>query len=318
MFEIVVIIVLASLLVLLNILGPLVEGIFVGKYIFKKQLYRAKRSDWARGTPSDPSNYEQVLMWNDGLSWADAHKENRTEVDIVSEGYHLFGEYFDFGSDRAVIIVPGRTETLMYSYHYAKAYQRIGYNVLVIDKRGHGNSDGQYEDNGENSYVDIHAWARLLEERFGIHHVTLHGVCIGASHCMFAATSEKRPENIKEIVTDGMYETFGVTFKNHMKQDKRQVFPAFYFAMLWARIKAKAHFITNGPIKQIGKLDLPILMIYTRLDQFSTPDQAEKLFARCESEKKKLAWFDKGGHSHVYFNNESKYEETLKDYLFSL
>lgn len=312
---IVIIVILASLLVLLNILGPLIEGVFVGRYIFRKQLVRRSRDEWARGTPSDTTNYEQIMMWNDGLSWARSHEDARIEVDIVSEGYHLYGEYFDFKKDKAVIIIPGRTETLQYSYHYAKAYERVGFNVLVIDKRGHGNSDGQYEDNGELSYVDIHAWARKLEEDFGMKDVTLHGICIGASHCLFAATKPGRPENIKRVVTDGMYETFGLTFKNHMKQDKRKVFPAFYFAMLWARIKVKAHFITNGPIKQVDKLDLPILLIYSKLDVFSTPDQAKRLYEKCGSEKKTLAWFDKGGHSHVYYNNESQYERTLSEFF---
>ena len=36
----------------------------------------------------------------------------------------LIGEYFDFGKDRCVIILPGRCESLMYSYYFAPPYEK--------------------------------------------------------------------------------------------------------------------------------------------------------------------------------------------------
>ena len=59
----------------------------------------------------------------------------KKDVHIVNEGFNLYGEYFDLGFDRAVIIVPGRMESLLYSYYFARPYQEKGFNVFVFDQR---------------------------------------------------------------------------------------------------------------------------------------------------------------------------------------
>ncbi len=302
-----------SLLVLLEVVGRIVSGILVGKMIYFKQLVRRKPEDWGHRC-SDPNDYEQHLMWDEGCAWAQENRNYCKEVDIVSDGLKLHGEYFDFGSKKAVIIVPGRTESLCYSYYYAPGYQKAGVNVLLIDKRAHGYSEGKYEDNGEHSYVDLLAWCKLLHEEYGIDDITLHGVCIGCSLCCFALASPDCPAYVRRFIADGMYETFCLTFKKHMKKDQRTVFPYCYTAMLWGRKYAKADFISNGPKKQIGKVRVPTLFIYTDIDEFSTPDQAERLYASCNAEKE-LYWFHKGRHSHIRFHNAEEYDSLVKRWV---
>ena len=301
------------LLFMIEVVGRIVSGIIVGKMLYFKYLVRKNPEDWGHRC-SDPDDYEQHLMWDEGLAWAEQHKDRRKEIDIVSDGYKLHGEYFDFGGNKAVIIVPGRTESLCYSYFYAPAYQKQGVNVLLIDKRGHGGSEGKYEDNGENSHVDIHAWAKMLHDDFGIEDITLHGICIGCSLCCFALSSPACPSYIKRFIADGMYETFCLTFKNHMKKEKRPVFPYCYTAMLFGRKYAKADFIHNGPVKQIGKVRVPTLLIYTELDDFSTPEQAHRLYSLLNAEKE-LYFFHKGRHSHIRFHNAEEYDATCKRWL---
>ena len=308
-------IVTLSLLFILEVLSRIVLGAIIGKMLYTKHLVRRTPEEWGHRC-SDPDDYEQHLMWDQGLAWAEEFKQYRKEVDIVSDGYKLHGEYFDFGGKKAVIIVPGRTESLCYSYHFAPAYQKQGINILFIDKRAHGYSEGKYEDNGQHSYVDIHAWAKMLHDDFGMDDITLHGICIGCSLCCFALASPDCPPYIKRWIADGMYETFCITFKNHMKKDRRSVFPYCYTAMLWGRKYAKADFIWNGPKKQISKVRVPTLLIYTDLDEFSTPDQAHRLYDSLQSEKE-LYFFHKGRHSHIRFHNEEEYDALCKRFVES-
>ena len=300
-------------LFLIEVVGRIVSGILVGRMLYYKHLVRRNPSDWGHRC-SDPDDYEQHLMWDEGVAWAEDNRKNCTEVDIVSDGLKLHGEYFDFGSKKAVIIVPGRTESLCYSYYYAPAYQAMGVNVLLIDKRAHGLSEGKYEDNGEHSFVDLLAWARFLHDEKGIEDITLHGICIGCSLCCFTLASPDCPSYIKRFIADGMYETFEITFRNHMKKDQRAVFPYCYSTMLWGKKVAKADFIHNGPTKQIGKVKVPTLLIYTDLDLFSTPDQAKRLYEKCQAEKE-LYWFHQGRHSHIRFHNKEEYDATVQRWV---
>ena len=307
-------IVAVSILFFVEVLGRIVSGIIVGRMLYFKYLVRKNPEDWGHRC-SDPDDYEQHLMWDAGLAWAKENESKCKQVDIVSDGLKLHGEYYDFGAKKAVVIVPGRTESLCYSYFYAPAYAKAGVNVLLIDKRGHGLSEGKYEDNGERSHVDLLAWAKFLHDELGNEDISFHGICIGCSLCAFALASPNCPAYVRRFVADGMYETFCLTFKNHMKKEKRPVFPYCYTAMLFGRKYAKADFIHNGPKKQIKKVKVPTLFLYTDLDDFSTPDQAERLYASCPAEEKKLYFFHKGRHSHIRFHNAEEYDAMVADWL---
>lgn len=311
----ILVIVLASLLFLLDVAKPIFVGFYVGRILFRNHLIRKHKEDWGRDRCSDPTNYEQVLMWNDGLAWGEENKDFCTPVDIISEGFHLYGEFYDFKKDKTVIIVPGRTETLQYSYYFARPYKELGFNVLVIDKRAHGWSEGTYEDGGQYSHVDLLNWAKYLHERFNVNDITLHGICIGASTCVFAFASKDLPEYVKRLVADGVFTTFYDTFKNHMIDQHRQTFPYCRLTMWWGKRYTKADLTHNGPRYQMKNITKPVLFLYSKLDLFSTPDQAHELYEKCNAKKKELVFFDKGCHSHILFNNPEKYRESIKKFM---
>ena len=311
----VLMIVFASLLFLLDVVKPIVVGFIVGRILYRNHLVRKHPEDWGRDRCSDPTNYEQVLMWNDGIAWGEENKEFCTPVDIHSDGLHLFGEYYDFKKDKTVIIVPGRTETLQYSYYFARPYKELGFNILVIDKRCHGWSEGMYEDAGQYSYVDLIAWAKYIHERFGAENIALHGICIGASTCCFAYASKDLPEYVNRLIVDGVFTTFHDTFKNHMIEQHRETFPYCKTTMFWAKHYTKADLIHNGPRYLMKDITRPVLFLYSKLDLFSTPDQANELYSKCNAKKKELVWFDKGCHSHILFNNPEQYRSAIRQFV---
>ena len=74
------------------------------------------------------------------------------------DGLKLIAEYYDFGFDKTAIIMPGRRECLIYSYFYAFPYKDAGVNVLVIDQRAHGLSEGKYSTCGIFEAKDVIDW----------------------------------------------------------------------------------------------------------------------------------------------------------------
>ena len=292
----------------------LVVPAIVGKKLYFHFLCRKGGNNWER-VCSDPTNYEQRIMWDRGLAWAKENAACKTDVEQVSDGFHLYGEYYDFGSKNAVIIVPGRAESLCYSYFYAPSYQRAGYNVLVIDKRSHGKSDGMYEDCGKHSSIDIVRWAQMLHDRFGVEHITLHGICVGSAICLYAYNRPECPAYVDHLITDGMFTTFYVSFRRHIQELHRQAFPTTDFTVIHAHHYTHTDLKHDGPIYQIAKTKKPTMLMFTKLDHYTLPKDAEELYRRCGAEKKKLVWFDKGLHSHVRINNEEKYDTEIAAFL---
>lgn len=292
----------------------LIVPLIISKKIATHYLSRKSKEDWGHRC-SDETNYDQRIMWDKGLEWAKENESRKSELQIENEGYKLFGAYFDFGYNKAVIIVPGRTESYSYSYYYAPAFQQAGYNVLVIDKRGHGYSDGDYAFMGKNSSSDIIAWAKKIHDDYGIETIVLHGVCIGSSICTYTLVDKNCPSYIKGFVSDGMFTTFYVSFFRHMQEQRRPLYPYCYMAMKWAEKETHEDYIHDGPVYQVKNIKVPTLFIFTTLDKYTLHDDAEKLYTECGASKKKLVFFHKGLHSHIRVNDEEEYDKAIKDFL---
>ena len=306
----IVLIVLASILIITSILFP-----FILSYLlYSIHMVRTKPSKWAREC-SAKNNVEQLQMWNDGLNYIKNYKDKITEVDIYNDGLHLYGEYVDVGASRCVILLGGRCECLYYAYYYAKPYLENNCNVLVVDSRAHGKSEGKINTVGFNESKDIIKWAELLHDEYNNKSIYIHGTCIGAATGIHALANKNCPKYINKIITDGVYPTYYETFKNHMIEQKRPLWPAldlcFVFYKMFAKIDAKK----VGPITLIDKIDADILMISGLKDKYVFPEMTKEMFDKCQSKNKKYHFLPKGGHSHLRINQPEEYDKLVIEFI---
>lgn len=282
----------------------------VARILFNIHLNRTTKSKWGRQCSADEpiqcSMYDSALEYRKSLT-------NIQEMELTNEGYRLYGEYTDLGYDKAVIIVPGRTEALYYGYYFAKVYADNGYNILTIDQRAHGKSDGKYNSIGFKEHKDVLAWGKLLNENYGIKKIWLHGICIGSSCSLFALTDKNCPDYFIGMTAEGMYPNFYESFKNHMIALKKPVSP---YLQLVERLVNKKIGITMkyGPINVIGKLKKPLLMLHSKEDLYSLPETAQVLYDLCGSEKD-IVWFEHGAHSQLRYTDTIKYDEAVSRFI---
>lgn len=286
----------------------------ISKNVYEEQLVKTSPDKWGREC-SALDNEEQVEMWKTGLVWGAENKNVMSEVHIENESLNLYGEYYDFGSDKCVIILPGRCECLQYSYYFAKPYHESNINVLVIDTRCHGKSDGKYSTIGVRESDDLKAWMRFMEKEKGIKSFWLHGICIGSAAALFAAVSDDCTKNIGGIVLEGCFVDFRESFKQHMVEKKKPIFPVLDLVMLQIRRHTKTDVKKQSPINVIDKIRYPILFLFGKKDIFSLPKKSKILYDKCSSDKKKIVWFDEGGHSHLRINNTEKYDNVIKEFI---
>ena len=293
----------------------LISSVYVVPYIiYITHLKRLDKTKWGREcSSSEPLHVE---MHTTAMEWREENIEYLNEVHVVNEGLNLYGEYLDFGFKKAAIIVPGRTEGLYYGYYFAKPYKEMGYNILTIDQRAHGLSDGEFNTVGFNEHRDLLAWVRFLHDEHSVEAFVLHGLCIGSSCCMFAMTSENCPDYIEGMVAEGMYPTFGESFKNHMLPCGG---PKAALPIIDAVMKLHTGYsMMYGPIHVIGGLKKPLLMLHSKEDVYSLPKTAQELYDTCGTEQKSLVWFEKGAHSRLRITDTEKYDSSIRAFLNSL
>lgn len=307
------IVVIVLLLILALVILPSIFFAYYGSLIaFNTVLRRKDKTKWAREPKI--TDKDQAKMYEIGYAWNEKYINHKNDVHIVNDGLNLYGEYYDFGNKRCVIIMSGRTEGLRYGYFFSEPYRQSGYNVLVIDPRAHGNSDGEFIALGFEEYKDATAWAKLLHDKFGNEQIILHGICIGAAGSMYALTSENCPEYLVGMIAEGMFVNFGESFKNHLIEFRIPRVVVFDLIKKFFT-KYTGYSMDYGPYNVIDKLNKPLLMLHSKEDTYSTPEFAEKLFEKCSSKSKEIVWFPKGRHSMLRITDMERYDTAIKKFI---
>lgn len=315
MDPIVIALIIVGALLLSGIGFYLFTMMYAAHCIYVQTLSRETPESWGRDCHWPDEEHQK--MDAEGMLWHQEFSAYKTDVHIIRDGLNLYGEYYDFGCDRCVIVLSGRTESLRYGYYFARPYSDSGYNVLVVDPRGHGLSDGKYNTVGFEESKDALAWARYIHEQHGVRSVIFHGICIGAAAGMLGITSDDCPEYVDAIITDGMFVNFACSMTNNLIQRGRNYPILLQCIDFWMKHYTH-HSMMTGPIDVIHKLQKPLLMIQGVEDKASPAENGVKLFRQCSSDHKCFALMPKGAHSMLRYMDSERYDSVIKDFLKSL
>ena len=303
-----------SIFVGVSLLFGLWVIIETSRRVFLHTLSKKKGGGWGR-VCSAPNNPEQMKMWDDGIKYMSQFEDKKHEVSIENDGLKLYGEFYDFGGKKTVLFLCGRCECLVYAYYYAKPYVESGINLLFIDPRAHGLSEGEFSTVGIKESKDALAWMKYIAKEFKQDKFILHCVCVGGAAGLLAITNKDNPDLVEKIVVDGLFTNFKESYKQHYVDLGHRVFPVFYLIWMWFRLYNKVSVNESNPEKCVQELHIPILFIHTKADKYSLPENAEMMFNKCTSEKKKFVWFTEGSHSHIRNNATEKYDSAIVDFL---
>ena len=141
-------------------------------------------------------------------SRADFFNTQYREVEITSyDGLKLFGRYYHLADGAPVeILVHGyRGNAIRDFCGGCKLAMDAGHNVLLIDQRAHGNSQGKTICFGIKEKYDVQSWANYVVDRFGKDvKIILAGVSMGAATVM-ETLSLDLPDNVVGVIADCGY-----------------------------------------------------------------------------------------------------------------
>ena len=116
----------------------------------------------------------------------------------TSDGLTLKGWYIESKNGAAVISFPGRAS----SQKRAKMLAQHGYGVLVFDRRGEGESEGDPNLFGWQGERDVHAAVRFLQGRPDVNPARIGGIglSVGGEMMIEAAAESKE---LRAVITEG-------------------------------------------------------------------------------------------------------------------
>ncbi len=221
------------------------------------------------------------------------------------------------GSERAVILVHGkdasRTEEFNHTFvNLAATLEQGGFNVLMIDLRGHGQSGNARYSFGLNERRDVEGavdW--LAKQGFQPGTIGVLGVSLGAASVVGATAEEP---SIGALVTDSSFAELCPVMQINWNQQTGLPDLILPSALLMNHVMFGYDLCDARPVNEIGRIaPRPILLIHSTDDQMVPVSNVYALKTAAPSAE---MWIVTGPeHARIYNADPAAYSQKVIDFF---
>lgn len=236
------------------------------------------------------------------------------DVEITSfDGLKLRGKYYEYQKGAPV-------ELMLHGYRgnaerdLCGGVQRcfaLKRNVLIVDQRASGKSEGNVITFGVNESKDCLSWIDFIINHYGEDsRIILTGISMGGATVLMAAGKEL-PKNVICVLADCPYSSPRAIIKkviHDMKLPENLLFP---FVKLGGIIYGHFNIDETTPMESICKCKIPVIFIHGEADAYVPCQMSRDMHDKCTCPKIILTVKD-AGHGLAYLVDPESYFKTLK------
>ncbi|WP_283691452.1 alpha/beta hydrolase [Clostridium perfringens] len=302
-------------LIILIIIAIIVIVFFLatGLYIFKSTVTRELHDIEKSYTRYVENNLFDEALYNS------ASKEDITlkSFDVLNLTSTLIMN--ENPTNKFIVLVHGVSICYVGSLKYFDIFYKNGFNVLIVNQRRHGKSEGKYSTYGFYEKYDVNMWIEYLKSRFGNDIILgLHGESMGAGTVM-----ETIPLNdsIKFVIEDCGYSNFHeligfqITHAYKNRLVRKILRPSLIFANFFMKTKAKFSMKKIVPIDIVASTSLPMMFIHGKEDYFVPWYMSVDLYNAKTKGYKKLYLVEGAKHAEALEVNKILYEKKIMTFI---
>lgn len=232
------------------------------------------------------------------------------------DGRKLFGRYYEVkeGAPLQIQFHGYRGSALRDLCGGTPLAMKLEHNVLLVDQRSHGRSDGNTITFGVLERKDCLEWIKYAQERFGSEvPVVLMGVSMGAATVLMASELEL-PPTVKAVVADCPYSDPRDIITEVAKRMGLPGRPAAEMCTLGGLIYGRFWLRSSSAVGAVRKSKLPTLLIHGEADHFVPCEMSRKIYESCGAEKQ-LETFPNAAHGMCYMEDPVRYEAVVTNFL---
>ena len=274
-----------------KIIGPDEYPIPPGK---EYEPYREQMMDWMRQTKQLP--YEEIWI---------------TSFD----GLKLYGKYYEYA--------PGAPLELMFHGYRGSAERdlcggvlrcfALERNVLIVDQRACGHSDGNVITFGVLEHRDCLSWLEYAQQRFGPQQkIMLTGISMGASTVLIASGYDL-PDNVVCILGDCGFSSAKEIIQKVIRDMKLPDQLLYPFVKLGAKLYGHFDPDETSAIEMVAKTKKPVFFIHGEEDDFVPCQMSRDMYEVCNAPKR-LVVTPEACHGTAYMVDTPLYFRELRDF----
>jgi alpha-beta hydrolase superfamily lysophospholipase len=216
------------------------------------------------------------------------------------------------GSNKVVIIVHGlrshKLDERIKLPQIIRFLHGLGFSVLSIDLRAHGESSGERVFGGFKEKDDVLAAINFVVSKINNPRIILWGFSMGGAASILAYKETSYKNFIVALILDSTYSNLERILSLYIKENLNlllKIFKPIY--EIYVRLHGFRIVRLAGVIKEI---DCPILILHGRFDELVPIDEANEIYKNCK--KRKLVVFNTGHLPLKYVSFEEYMGQIVK------
>lgn len=258
----------------------------------------------------------KVLKERYNLDYNEFKDDDYEELTITSkDGFKLKGYLYNKNpiSKKVILITHGYTVNHIICTQFMKMFFELGFNVLLIDVRAHGKSEGKYTTYGIKEREDMSLWINKIKEIYGDNILLgLHGQSMGGATVLMCS---KIRNDINFIISDCPYSNGRDILRYKFKQSNVPFFPIYQLVNF--KIKSKYGFDMDdvSPIDDIKESKVPVLFIHGTSDTTTPPWMSKEMYKTKSGANDKLLLVKDGKHVGAFAKDREGYTKIVKEFI---
>ena len=286
--------------------------VLIAVYIYYYRLAFARKKpkfgSFSFAGSNDPEHRRRI---EDGLTWFDS--QSKEDIYINSfDGLKLHSVYVKSvaESDKLIIMFHGYRSSYKDFACAFEYYSGLGFDMIVVDQRAHGQSEGKTISYGVKERFDVVSWVEYAKERFGSDtDIFIDGISMGASTVMMASDIVK---GVKGIVADCGYtspkEIITCVAKS-MHVPKIFVYPVGFMARIFGKFD-----YSYSTKQSLAKTNIPVIFIHGLADDFVPSYMTEQNYDACAS-RKMMHLVENATHGYSFLVDEEGVKSALEKFI---
>lgn len=288
----------------------------VGNFFYNVALNPKTKKPFTLEDVMGEETEEQRQNRLENLNWLENNSED-VYITASNNGnvkLHAYEIKNSESSDIWAIVIHGYMLNGKTMVYYAKEFYNKGYNVLLLDLRGHGQSEGDYIGMGWHDRLDTIDWINYLVDKNSNCKIILHGISMGGATVMMT-TGEDLPDNVKVAIEDCGYSSIWDEFKMQLKSlYNLPTFPVLNAASMVCQMRAGYKIEEGSAIEQVKKSKTPTLFIHGDQDKFVPFEMLDKVYEVANCKKQKLV-IEGAKHAEAVSINPELYWKTIDTFI---
>ena len=261
--------------------------------------------------------FEKVRhVYNEGCDWFRSQGSELKKLRSF-DGLALYADYLPYpGSKTTVILCHGYRSTGLGDFGGIVRYihEQLRLNILLIDERSHGKSEGSHMTYGIKERFDICDWANMIAREHPDHKIFLYGMSLGAASVLMSTTTDL-PKSVCGLIADCGFTSPDDVFRSVCRSMYHlPPFPFVDIAEVFTKIFAHFDCKQCSAAQALKNNDIPVLFIHGGADDFVPTWMSRENFAACRSEKE-LVIIDGAYHANSYYVDFERYTDAFGAFI---